>query len=140
MTSKSKNGCEITFVLPNVMSLNPKHSRGSLHKRCEMALQYDFSYIEVPAHFIRNKEPEFTGLNPGGFLTKGAIKQLYSEDGELPSGVKYILHTDPQLSPKCHLRWDDKVWRKRFINMQIDLASHLGFPPSMIEIHPGKGP
>lgn len=131
---------EISFVFPNVGSINHKNNRGGLLNRWENAKYYGFDFIEVPAHFVRKTEEEFLELNTGDFLTKNSIKKLYSIDGELPRGVKYILHTEPALDPKCHLKWYSEPFVKHFITMQINIAHHLGLPPTMIEIHPGKRP
>lgn len=131
---------ETWFVYPNVSSFNSKNSRGGLLNRWEKAKQYNFNFVEVPANFVKKNETNFLGLNEGEFLTKDAINKLYFKNDKLPRDIKYIFHTEPFLTPKCHLKWYSEPWVKRFINMNIDIARHLGLPPTMIEIHPGKKP
>jgi len=131
---------EIWFVFPNVGGVNSKNCRGGLLNRWVKAKQYSFNFVEVPAHFVRDTETEFLGLNAGEFLTKEAINKLYSKDDKLPRGISYIFHTEPALAPKFHLKWYSESWVKRFIGMNIDIAKHIGLPPAIIEIHPGKKP
>lgn len=131
---------EIWFVFPNVGEVNSKNCRRGLLNRWEKAKKYSFNFVELPAHFVRNNEVEFLGLSSGEFLTKEAINKLYSKDNGLSKDIKYVIHTEPALTPKCYLKWYSEPWVKRFIAMNIDIARHMGLPPTMIEIHPGKKP
>lgn len=131
---------EIWFVFPNVGGVNSKNCRGRLLNRWKKAKKYSFNFVELPAHFVRNTETDFLGLSAGEFLTKEAIKKLYPKDDKLPIDLRYIFHTEPALAPKCYLKWYSEPWVKRFIAMNIDIARHMGLPPTMIEIHPGKKP
>ena len=131
---------EIWFVFPNVRGFNSKNSRGGLLNRWENAKKYSFDFLEVPANFVKKNETQFLGLNKCEFLTEEAINKLYSKDDKLPRGIKYIFHTEPALASKCCLKWYSDPWVKRFIKMNIDIARHMGLPPTMIEIHPGKKP
>jgi hypothetical protein len=131
---------EIWFVFPSVGWVNPKNGKGGLLNQWEKAKKYSFNFVEVPAHFVRNVQSEFLGLNTGEFLTKKAINKLYSKDDNLPRDIRYILHTDSASAPKCYLKWYSEPWVNRFIEMNIDIARHMGLPPAIIEIHPGKKP
>jgi hypothetical protein len=131
---------EIRFVFPNVSGFNSKNSRGGLLNRWENAKKYSFDFVEVPANFVKKTETEFLGLSKCEFLTKEAINKLYSKDDKLPRDIKYIFYIEPALVSKCHLIWYGEPWVKRFIAMNIDIARHMGLPPTMIEIHPGKKP
>lgn len=131
---------ETWFVFPNVGGVNSKNCRGGLLNRWEKAKQYSFNFVEFPANFVRKTETEFLGLSVGEFLTKEAINKLYLKDDKLPRDIRYIFHTEPALAPKCYLKWYSEPWVNRFIEMNIDIARHMGLPPSVIEIHPGKKP
>jgi hypothetical protein len=93
-----------------ICSVNSKNSRGGLLNRWEKAEQNNFNFVEIPAHFVRDTETEFLGLSAGEFLTKEAINKLYSKDDKLPSGIKYIFHTEPALAAKCFLKWHSEPW------------------------------
>jgi hypothetical protein len=125
---------EICFVFPNLSGFKPKNSRGRLLNRWDNAKQHGFNLVEVPANFVKENEAKFLGLNKCEFLTKEAVNKLYSKNNELPSDIKYILHTEF----KCSLKWYNESWVEQFIKMNIDISRHLGSPPTMIEIHPGK--
>lgn len=124
---------EISFVFPNLSSFNSKNSREGLLNRWKKAKQYNFDFVEIPANFVKDTEKEFLGLSKCKFLTKEAINKLYPKDDKLPVGIKYIFHTEF----KCSLKWYSEQWVKQFIKMNIDIARHIGLPPTMIEIHPG---
>ncbi len=62
------------------------------------------------------------------------------KDDKLPKDIKYIFHTEPALASKCYLKWYSEPWVSQFIEMNIDIVKHIGLPPSVIEIHPGKKP
>ncbi len=130
----------IWFVFPNVSGVNSKNFRGGLLNRWEKAEQHGFAFVEIPAHFVRKTETKFLGLSKSEFLTKEAINKLYLRDDKLPRDIKYILHTEPALASKHCLKWYSEQWVKQFIKMNIDISNHLGLPPTMIEIHPGKKP
>jgi hypothetical protein len=131
---------KIWFVFPNVGGFNSKNSRGRLLNRWEKAQQHGFNFVEVPAHFVRDTETKFLGLSKSEFLTKEAINKLYSRDNKLPRDIKYILHTEAALASKHCLKWYSEPWVKQFSEMNIDISKHIGSPPGMIEIHPGKEP
>ena len=125
----------VSFVYPNVAVLN-RGGRGGLVKRWNWAQELECEYIEVPAHFIREKETGTDNLNEGNFLTEKAIKQLYDKDS--PQGVKYILHTEPSFKSIAKLDWYNGEWREKFIDMVISISNFFGVPAAIIEIHPGK--
>jgi len=131
---------EIWFVFPNLGKFNSGTSRGGLLNRWENAREYSFDFVEVPANFVKKNQANFLGLNEFEFLTKEAIGKLYSKENKFPKDIKYIFHTEPALDSRCHLKWYNKEWVKQFINMNVDIAKHIGLPPNMIEIHPGKKP
>jgi hypothetical protein len=133
---------KISYVYP---SMRQKQFRGGLVDRWESAIGEGCSYIEIPANFIRSPgEAEATGLNIGEFLDRKAIATLYRRDTLIPSGLRYILHTDPSFAKEGSsraappLKWHDRFWLAKFNTMLIEIAGHLGHPPSKIEIHPGS--
>lgn len=131
---------EIWLVFPNVSGFNSKNSRGGLLNRWEKAKQYSFDFVEIPANFVKKNETEFLGLGKCEFLNKEAINKLYLKEDKLPRDIKYIFHTEPALDSKCNLKWYNEQWVNQFIKMSIDIARHMGLPPTMIEIHSGKKP
>jgi hypothetical protein len=134
----------IAYVFPNISAFN-RNGRGGLHKRYEIAGVHDCTFVEVPADFIKNKtEVKLTGKALGSILSAQDIKQIY--DSVAPSkDVKYILHTEPQLSRRNgkeatytpQLKWYDKEWVNGFISMALAISKRFGIPPAGIEIHPG---
>ena len=132
--------CEIRFVFPNLGGFSSKNSREKLLNRCEEAKKYNFAFVEVPANFVKDTQADYLGLNECEFLTKEAINKLYPKEDKLPRDLKYIFHTEPALSSKCHLKWYSKPWVEKFIDMNINIARHIGLPPNIIEIHPGRKP
>ena len=141
---------KIIWVLPNVAEFN-KNGRGSIYGRLVEAKRLGFDLIEIPADFIKNKtEIEITGLSFGDFLTKDAIVRLYDKTNVDTNSLnrRYILHTDPQLrrnignrtvQPKP-LKWYNKVWLEKFIEMLHNIVEYFEVPPYAIEIHPGTKP
>lgn len=97
---------ETTYVYPNVSRKRRKTEppRGGLKERWHSARACSCNYIEVPADFLRKNE-SFATLSEGDMLTKEAISRLY-RDGDLPSELRYILHTDPELEHNHKLEWD----------------------------------
>ena len=120
--------------------------RGGLLQRWETASILGCELVKVPAEFIKNHaEVKQTGLGLGSILTEESIPLLYDESRELPEEVRYVLHTEPSLSHryrfgssfKPSLKWHDKDWVNRFVDMTISLSRFLGAPASIVEIHPG---
>lgn len=133
----------ISYVYPNVSGIT---QRGGLLERWQLAKKLGCKYIEVPADFIKNKtEMERTGLNLGDFLTEEAIVILYKKDYDVCEKLKYVLHTEPSLirhdgygmSYQAPLKWYDKEWRSKFVNLVISISKLFGIPAAAIEIHPG---
>ena len=135
---------KISYVFPNISTFN-RHGRGSLHKRHEIAKAHGCSFIEVPADFIKNKtEVQLTGKKLGSILSCQDIQKLY-EPGTPSKDIKYILHTEPQLSRRTvkgtsctpKLKWNDWKWVRDFCYMVVNVSERFGVPPAIIEIHPG---
>jgi len=134
----------ISYVFPNISTFN-RNGRGGLHQRYEIAEAHGCSFIEVPADFIKNKtEVQLTGKELGSILSAQDIQRLY-ETGTPSKEIKYILHTEPQLSRRnekgstCtpQLKWNDRKWVQDFANMAVAISKRFGVPPAGIEIHPG---
>jgi hypothetical protein len=103
-------------------------------------------YIEVPSDLIKGGEEEKrTGLNIGDFLSRKAIQELYRRDNEIPERLKYILHTEPSLvredrygvQSQTRLKWYDKEWVEKLVQMVTSISEFFGKAASIIEIHPG---
>jgi hypothetical protein len=81
---------------------------------------------------IKNKtEERQTSLNIGDFLSQKEISLLYTEDNEIPEGLKYILHTEPSLSKENRfgskvtppINWHDKKkWSLRYLEMILSIS------------------
>ena len=128
---------KISYVYPNVSELN-KEGRNKLSERWKLAKNLGCDYIEVPAHFIQSGwEIDHTKLKRGDFLTGEAIKKIYKKDDKLPHELKYILHTEYR---KPRLKWYDKKWVNKFVNMIISISDSFKIPADIIEIHPGNKP
>ena len=134
----------ISYVFPNVTEIA---QRGGLLERWETAITLGCDYIEIPADLIKNRtEIKKTALNLGGFLTKQAIDALYVKDRDIPTDLKYILHTEPSLtrndgcgiSHQAQLKWYDENWVEDFTEMIILVSQFFGVPAAAIEIHPGN--
>jgi len=134
----------ISYVFPNISTFN-RNGRGGLHQRYEIAEAHGCSFVEVPADFVKNKtEVKLTGKELGSILSAQDIEKLY-EYGTPSKNIKYILHTEPQLSRRngegtsCtpQLKWNDRKWVRDFTNMAVAISKRFGVPPSGIEIHPG---
>jgi hypothetical protein len=91
----------------------------------------------MPANFLKKNESIPT-LNKGAILTREAIKELYHKDSDLPSELRYILHTDPELERGHKLKWDNANWRNQFAEMLNNISQHFETEPSIIEIHPSE--
>jgi hypothetical protein len=106
---------ETIYVYPNVGRKRTRGEplRGGLKERWHSARECGCRYIEVPANFLRRKESIPT-LNEGAILTREAINELYHKDSNLPSELRYILHTDHELESYHKLEWDNATWRKQF--------------------------
>ncbi|RZB29956.1 MAG: hypothetical protein SRB1_02236 [Desulfobacteraceae bacterium Eth-SRB1] len=133
-----------SYVFPNISAFN-RNGRGGLHKRYEIAVATNCSFIEVPADFIKNKtEVQLTGKKLGSILTAEDVEKLY-EFGTPSEKVKYILHTEPSLSRSNGtgtsitppLLWNNRKWVSDFIEMTIAISKRFKIPPAGIEIHPG---
>jgi len=129
-----------TYVYPNVSRKRTKvePSRGGLKERWDSAKEFSCKYIEVPGNFLKKNESIPT-LNDGAMLTKEAIKELYQKDSNLPSELRYILHTDPENETNHKLEWHITAWQKQFAEMISNISQHFEVEPSIIEIHPGAG-
>jgi len=128
---------ELKLVYPNVSQLNRRGSRGGLDERSKLARQTGCRYVEVPADFIKNQsEVNRTGLSVGSFLDESAIGRLY-EPTRSEKCLGYILHTEPMRRRQVKLAWHDTQWRKKLVQMLLNLCDYLGYPASFIEIHPG---
>jgi len=134
----------VSYVFPNISTFN-RNGRGGLHKRYEIAEAHGCSLVEVPADFVKNiTEVQLTGKKLGSILSAQDIQKLY-ESGTPSKNIKYILHTEPQLSRRngkgasCtpRLQWNDRKWVRDFANMAIAISKIFGVPPTGIEIHPG---
>ncbi len=134
----------ISYVFPNISTFN-RNGRGGLHKRYKIAVDHGCSLIEVPADFVKNKtEVQLTGKKLGSVLSAQDIQKLY-ESGTPSKNIKYILHTEPQVSRRngkgasCtpQLQWNNQKWVRDFANMAISISKIFGVPPAGIEIHPG---
>ncbi|MDA8141115.1 MAG: hypothetical protein M0036_20920 [Desulfobacteraceae bacterium] len=134
----------IAYVFPNISTFN-RNGRGGLHKRHEIAKTHGCNFVEVPADFIKNKtEVQLTGKELGSILSAHDVKEIY-ESGAPSENVKYILHTEPQLSRRNgkesshtpQLQWHDEKWVHDFVNMVLAISKRFGIPPAGIEIHPG---
>jgi len=130
---------EIAYVYPNVSRKRTKEEppRGGLKERWQSAKACSCKYIEVPANFLKKNEHVPT-LVEGAILTGEAIKELYQKDSDLPSELKYILHTDPELEHNHKLEWDKATWRKQFADMITNISLYFEAEPSIVEIHPGE--
>lgn len=133
----------ISYVYPNVSGIL---QRGGLLERWQLAEKLGCEYIEIPADFIKNKtEIEKTDLNLGDLLTEEAIAILYKKDYDVPQELKYILHTEPSLVRsdgygllyQAPLKWYDKGWREKFVNMVVSISDFFGVSAAVVEIHPG---
>lgn len=134
----------ISYVFPNISTFN-RNGRGGLHHRYEIAEACGCSFVEVPADFVKNKtEIQITRKELGSILSPQDIQKLY-ESGARTENIKYILHTEPQLS-RCNgkgvsctpqLQWNDREWVQNFANMAVAISERLAVPPAGIEIHPG---
>jgi len=134
---------KIDFVYPNISGIK---QRGGFDQRFELAKELGCRYIEMPGDFIKNKtEVEKTGLEICSITTQDAIEILYDNESRYLDDIKYILHTEPSLrrndgyglSSQAPLKWYDKEWRDRFVQMVLDISAYLGKTPDKIEIHPG---
>jgi hypothetical protein len=131
-------------VFPNISTFN-RNGRGCLDQRYEIAEAHGCSFVEVPADFVKNKtEVRLTGKELGSILSAQDIQKLY-EPGTPSKDIKYILHTEPQLSRRngkgfsCtpQLKWNDQKWVRDFANMAVAISKRFGVSPAGIEIHPG---
>lgn len=119
----------VSYVYPNVSQMTHARVRSGLLRRWEFAEELECQYIEVPADFAGSRKP----------LGKEAISNLYERNGEnLPEELQYVLHTEPVLKGRDILKWYDKGWLDKFVDMVIFLSEFLGKPASIIEIHPGN--
>jgi hypothetical protein len=134
----------ISYVFPNISTFN-RNGRGGLRQRYEIAEAHGCSFVEVPADFIKNKtEVQITKKELGSILSIQDIQGLY-ESGTPSENIKYILHTEPQLSRhngkgvSCtpQLQWNDRKWVQDFSNMVVAVSERFVVPPAGIEIHPG---
>lgn len=134
----------ISYVFPNISTFH-RNGRGGLHQRYEIAKAHGCSFVEVPADFVKNKtEVQLTGKELGSILSAQDIQKLY-ESGTPSKSIKYILHTEPQLSRRngkgasCtpQLQWNDRKWVRDFANMAVAISKRFGVPPAGVEIHPG---
>lgn len=129
----------ISYVYPNIGPIN-RNNRNGLLNRWVSAKKHGCQLVELPAHFISSKKDmELTGLHEGGMLTPKAISKVYLKDNPADiSDIKYIMHTEYiGGSNRNLLRWHDEAWVKSFVQMQVNIAKHLGLSPFAIEIHPG---
>ncbi len=133
----------VEYVYPNLASLP---QRGSLLERWNLAIKEGCDFMEIPADFIKNQtEMERTGLHLGDMLSEREIRLLYAKDADLPSGVEYILHTDPGIPRRGGggqfylppLEWENARWVESFVDMVVGIERHLGVPAAAIEIHSG---
>jgi len=129
-----------TYVYPNVSRKRTKAEppRGGLKERWDSAEECSCKYIEVPGNFLKKNE-SLPDLNDGAILTKEAIEKLYQKDSNLPSELKYILHTDPELEHNHKLEWHKAAWKKQFAEMVNNISEYFEVEPSIIEIHPSAG-
>ena len=134
----------ISYVFPNISTFN-RNGRGGLHQRYEIAEAHGCNFVEVPADFVKNKtEVKLTGKELGSVLGAQDIQSLY-ETGTPSKDIKYILHTEPQLSRRTEkgltctpqLQWNNRKWVRDFANMAVAISKRFGVPPAGIEIHPG---
>ena len=134
----------ISYVFPNISTFN-RNGRGGLHQRYQIAEAHRCSLVEVPADFVKNKtEVQLTGKKLGSILSTQDIQKLY-ESGTPSKNIKYILHTEPQLSRRngkgvsCtpQLQWNDRKWVRDFANMVVGISKRFDVSPAGIEIHPG---
>jgi hypothetical protein len=129
-----------TYVYPNVSKRRTQTEppRGGLLERWDSAKECSCKYIEAPGNFLKKNEV-IPPLYVGDILSKEAIRELYQKDKGLPSELRYILHTDPELEPHHKLDWDKAAWRKQFTEMINNISQYFEVEPSIIEIHPSVG-
>ncbi len=134
----------LDYIYPNVTEVA---QRGGLLERWRLADALGCTYIEVPADFIKNRtEVERTGQDIGSILKRSSIEALYERDTALPASLAYVLHTEPAIPRRdghgrqvqADLRWRDPIWLAAFGDMLLDIEDYIGFPPDIIEIHPGS--
>jgi hypothetical protein len=131
---------EPEYVYPNVSRKRTKAEppRGGLKERWNCAKECLCKYVEVPGNFLKKNE-SVNNLKKGAILSEEAIRELYQKDSNLPSELKYVLHTDPELETNHKLEWHKADWREKFAEMVNNISQHFEAEPSIIEIHPSVG-
>ena len=127
----------LKYVFPNISTLNRNGIRGNYQERWCLAKKYGCSYVEIPAHLIKNKsELQLTGQYEGTIAFEESIYKMYGDEN-IPREMRYILHTEPAIG-SGKLYWYDNAWTGLYIDMILGISLQIGRAPSYVEVHPGN--